>query len=299
MHLVDRDRLTLLLDNITTDPLVQQCGGSAANTTYAFAGFGRSAFFAGKVAKDALGDLFVDQMRSHEIGANQTTPSTDMRTGQCCVLVTPDAERTMNTNLGISESLAPTDISATTIEDSRRVYIEGYLSSDPGPRAAATEVREIADRFNIETNLTLSDISMVEVFRDGLEQIIGDGVHRIFCNVEEASSWVNSQDMDVVSKALLNVANEVVITSGSGGCAIYTHEDVKTVEGYPVQPVDVNGAGDMFAGAFLANLDTTEDSAQAARFANWAASRHVCQFGPRLKSFGDYRSIAETFESGS
>lgn len=285
MTLVDETRQQQLIDYLR-DHLVashRASGGSAANSIIAASYFGSKNFYSCKVANDENGKFYLDDIAA----AGVTTPShitpPQGITGKCLVMITPDAERTMNTFLGISETLSVNELDPQAIADSEYVYIEGYLVSSNTGRAAAVELRRIAQTNNTRTAFSLSDPAMVQFFRDGLVEMIGEGVDLIFCNKDEAIGFTQTQNIEQAGEALKKYCKQFAITCGSEGALVFDGNTLISVSGTPVKAVDTNGAGDMFAGAFLHAINHGKDFKTAAEFANRAAAKVVAQFGPRLK----------------
>lgn len=298
MHLIDLERVQELRCILSSQPVKQQCGGSAANAAYATRALGCRVFFAGRVARDKQGNLFNREL--NEIGVSTLAvrehDSADA-TGQCIVLITQDAERTMNTCLSISNSLHIDDVDDSFVVNSQNVYIEGYLASSETGHAAATHVRELADVQRSRTSVNLSDTSMVDDFRSNLETMLGNGVERLFCNFEEALHWCKTDRVDIAINELRDVARVPVVTLGSDGCMVGNVRTGKHVKGFKVHAVDVNGAGDMFAGSYLAAIIHGEDDIDAAKFGNYAAAQLVRKFGSRLDSVDAYQSLRQDYQS--
>lgn len=285
MTLVDEARQHTLI-NYLQDHLVashRASGGSAANTIIAASYFGCRSFYSCKVANDDNGHFYLHDL--HAAGVKtpaHITPPAGI-TGKCLVMITPDAERTMNTFLGISETLSVAELDVQAITESEWAYIEGYLVTSPTGRTAAIELRKQAEANQTRTALSLSDPAMVQFFREGLLDMIGAGVDLIFCNRDEAIGFTQTHTLEQACEALKQYTKQFAITCGSDGALVFDGEKLVQVTAQPITPVDTNGAGDMFAGAFLYALTEGKDFATAAAFANLAAGKVVSQFGPRLR----------------
>jgi sugar/nucleoside kinase (ribokinase family) len=215
-------------------------------------------------------------------------------TGKCLVLVTADAERSMNTYLGISETLSVAELDPDAIAASEYVYIEGYLVTSSTGLAAAVRTREIAEAAGVKTALSFSDPGMVEFFREGMASIVGTGVDLVFCNEAEALQWGETDSLQVAIEKLKRVARSFVITLGADGAITYDGNEQVSIPPHRVQAVDSNGAGDMFAGAFLYAITRGEEFPVAGRFASLAAGRIVANYGPRLPA-ADYPALRAEF----
>ncbi|MCY4655505.1 MAG: adenosine kinase [Gammaproteobacteria bacterium] len=299
MHLIEIERIRELKSALTDhQALKQQCGGSAANTAYATCGFRQRVYFTGKVADDEAGNQFNDEFNLVGIETNRPSmPNGSEATGQCILLITEDGERTMNTCLSISEALSTDDLDESAISNSKQIFIEGYLASSDTGHLAASRARELSTGRNQEVNVTISDVSMVNGFRGNLEKIMGNGIHRVFCNVDEALAWCGTDRLDIAVTILRDVARIPIVTLGPQGCVIGVTKTGKRFNGEPANTLDVNGAGDMFAGAYLASILAGADETDAAKFANYAAAKQVEHFGPRLDSIQSYGRIKDRFQS--
>jgi sugar/nucleoside kinase (ribokinase family) len=285
MTLVDEARQNELLDALGGTPKNQQCGGSAANTIIAVAQFGAKGFYSCKVASDPIGNFYFQDLQDNGVDSNmQTQHRHSGTTGKCLVMVTSDAERTMNTFLGITASIGTDEVDAEAIKLSKYMYMEGYLVASPTGKEAAIKARKIAEEFGVKTALTFSDVNMVKYFKDGLEEMIGPkGIDLLFCNESEAINYTGTADVLDAREALKKIAKTFVITQGENGAIIWDGVTFIDIEPYAVKAVDSNGAGDMYAGAFLFAITHNHSHASAGKLASLAASRVVSQFGPRLK----------------
>jgi len=168
--------------------------------------------------------------------------------------------------------------------------MEGYLAASPTGLAAALEGRKIAQDAGVSLALTLSDVSMIQFCKAGLDAMLGEGVDYLFCNQEEAQVWCGSEDLDVVRETLKKMAKMVCLTRGPEGSEVLTADRTWHVPAEKVKAIDTNGAGDMFAGAFLYAITRGHAPAAAAALGNQAAAAVVSQHGNRL-SLGQLSAI--------
>lgn len=284
MTLVDEARQSELL-NLLEGHLItasRASGGSAANSIIAAQYFGASTFYSCKVANDDNGQFYLSDLSDAGVAYSEKSVAEDGITGKCLVMITPDAERTMNTFLGVSESLSVTQIDEAALKASNFVYLEGYLVTSASARPAAVKVRELAEANGVKTALSLSDPGIVEFFHEGLSEMIGDQVDILFCNRDEALKFTKTGTLEEAATALGSIARSYAITLGADGALVFDGADSYKVPSPKVKAVDTNGAGDMFAGAFLYALSQNCHYEKAAEFANRAAAKVVSQFGPRL-----------------
>ena len=296
MTLVDEKRQKFLIDSLTTEriPIKRSCGGSACNSVVAASMFGSSAFFSGKVADDEEGVFYVKDLKRSGVDFHQVDPSNGV-TGKCLVMVTPDAERTMNTNLGASLELSYREVDEKALANSDWLYIEGYVVTDDQRTSVARDAMAYAKQNGVKTSLSLSDPFIVEVFSDNIKTIIGEnGVDLIFCNGDEARSFTGTHTIEAAAEVLKKYAKTFAITRGPGGSLVFDGDNLIHTPGVLSNAIDTNGAGDMFAGAFLHALISGREYSWAAQFANTASSIVVSSFGPRIKDI-EYISLKSRF----
>jgi sugar/nucleoside kinase (ribokinase family) len=285
MTLIDAPRRAELLAGVQGLHVRRTGGGSAGNTVVALAQLGGKAFYSCRVANDELGAFYREDLTAHGIGTNLThAAAPEGQTGVCLVMVTPDAERSMSTFLGATAEIDHTALQPHAIEKSKVYYMEGYLAASPTGVDAAVKGRAIAKTAGVALAVTLSDMSMINFCRPGLEAMIGDGLDYLFCNEEEATVWCGTQDMAAVCAQMSKLAKVVCLTRSSKGCIVIEGAKQTEVPASKVHAVDTNGAGDMFAGAFLYAVTQGHSYAQAAWLANDAAGQVVSQFGNRLNA---------------
>ena len=283
MTLIDTPRRAELLDHVTHLQPRQTGGGSAGNTVVALAQLGGKAFYSCKVAHDNLGDFYVKDLQAQGVDTNLThSRASEGQTGSCMVLVTPDAERSMCTFLGVSAELDDAALHAQDIVKSKIYYMEGYLAASPTGLNAALKGRQIAREASVALALTLSDVSMIQFCKAGLDAMLGDGVDYLFCNQEEAQVWCGTEDLEAVRCALKKLAKTVCLTRGPEGSEVLTADQSWHVPSEKVKAIDTNGAGDMFAGAFLYAITRGYAPNLAAALGNQAAATVVSQHGNRL-----------------
>lgn len=293
MTLVDQNRQSELLEHLGDFQHRRACGGSAANTMIAAAQLGGQVFYSCKVANDETGDFYYHDLKEQRVDTNLGSERDDGVTGKCMVMITPDAQRTMNTYLGITETFSEKELNLEALKNSRMLYIEGYLVTSPTARAAVQKALSFARENGIKTVLTFSDPSMTKYFRDGLlEMMGGEPVDLLFCNSEEATIFTQKENFDEAFKGLREYARSYAVTRSEKGAALFDGEREIEVLTHQVEAIDTNGAGDLFAGSFLWALTHDKSFAEAGRLACAAASQLVTQFGPRLRA-GQLKAICE------
>jgi sugar/nucleoside kinase (ribokinase family) len=287
MTLIDTERRAALLAQVHGLHARRTGGGSAGNTVVALAQLGGKAFYSCRVADDELGAFYREDLLANGVATNLTHTKPPVgQTGSCMVMVTPDAERSMSTYLGATADLDVAALHPQDIAKSKVYYMEGYLAASPTGLDAALKGRQIAKDAGVALAATLSDMSMINFCRAGLDAMVGNaevgGLDYLFCNEEEAQVWCDSKDLDTICQQLSQQARVVCVTRSAKGCVVVEGAQRTEVPAAPVKALDTNGAGDMFAGAFLYAVTHGHSHAQAAWLANQAAARVVGQYGNRL-----------------
>jgi len=284
MTLVDEERQNHLMKVIDTAHAKKQCGGSAANTVIAVSQFGGNSYYCCKVANDEMGHFFLNDMKEAGVDNNLDHQNLEQGiTGKCLVMVTEDAERTMNTFLGITQHFSVKEVNESAIKEAEYLYIEGYLITSPNARDAMKHAKRVAEQNGTKVALTFSDPAMVKYFKEGFDEVIGASVDLLFANEEEARLFTGKEDLLEAREELKKVAKRFVITLGKNGAMIFDGDTFIDIEPYRTVSIDSNGAGDMFAGAFIYGITNGQSFASSGKLASMASSKVVSQFGPRLK----------------
>lgn len=283
MTLVDEDRQNSLMQVINTEEAKKQAGGSAANSIVAVSQFGGKSFYCFRVANDELGHFYLQDL----IGSGVDTALVPDRldngvTGKCLVMVTEDSERTMNTFLGITQNFSVKDIHESAIKDSKYLFIEGYLVTSSNGKEAMLHAKKVAEEAGTKVALTFSDPAMVKYFKANFDDVIGPSVDLLFANEEEAMLYTGKDNLAEAREEMKKYAKHFVITMGKNGAMIFDGDTFIDIEPYPTTAIDSNGAGDMFAGAFLYGITNGHSYASSGKLASMASSKIVSQFGPRL-----------------
>ncbi len=280
MTLVDTDRALYLYQAL--GGAIEMSGGSAANTMCGVASFGGTAAYIGKVSDDELGQVFGHDCRAVGVQFRPGAPADGTPTGRCIIVVTPDAQRTMNTYLGVSSLLCPSDIDADTVAVGEVLYMEGYLYDRPEAKEAFRYAAHVAHTNDRLVSLTLSDSFCVDRHRDDFRALVSDEVDLLFGNEDELMSLYEVDSMDEALRAVRHDCALAVITVGADGCMVVTPDDVLQAPAQPVEQVlDTTGAGDLFAAGFLYGYTRRRPLADCARFGAIAAAEVISHVGPR------------------
>ncbi len=273
---------------------VESSGGSAGNTMAGFASFGGNGGFIGKVADDQLGKIFQHDLRSMGITFDTQPLALGAKTGRCLILVTPDAQRTMNTFLGASVELTATDIDEDLIADAQVTYLEGYLFDKDTAKQAFIAAAEAAHNAGHRVALTLSDPFCVDRHRSDFLKLVESHVDILFANEEEIKSLFMQDDFDDAKSAISEHVEIAALTRGPKGSVIVSEGQDIHIEAAKVDKVvDTTGAGDQFAAGFLYGFTQGETLELCGRLGSLAAAEVISHMGPRPQaSYKDFLSKA-------
>lgn len=285
MTLLDEASQNQIIDHLNGRATKRSCGGSAANTMIAVSQLGGKVYYSCKVANDEPGQFYFDDLVRCGVDTNLQTHAPEPGiTGKCLVFVTPDADRTMNTFLGISSGFSELELVPEAIAASTYTYIEGYLVTGEASKQAAIKAGELARGAGQKVALTLSDLNMVKYFKSGLLEMVGPGVDLLFANESEALEMAGSAEIEAAIAYLKTIAKTFAVTRGPKGSIIFDGEQVLEIEAFPVQAIDTVGAGDMYAGGVLYGITNGMSWTEAGRLGSKASSRLVTTLGARLET---------------
>lgn len=291
MRLVEIDEQRQLLSRFAGQAPAMCSGGSVANSMIVLAQLGGKSAICCNLADDEYGRFYREECLN--LGIQMPLDlAPEGATGTVVSLVTPDAERTMRTSLGVCTELSPSHIPSGIIENSRWVFIEGYVfSNSQAGRDAISEVIATAQRSGTKIAVTCSDAWIVSGFGDALRRSL-ESTSLLFANEEESMALTGSADVVEAGRALKDKFPYVALTAGSQGAHIWWEGEELHVPAFVCEPRDLTGAGDMFAGSFLYGINHGLSPYDAAHRANFMASRVISQVGARLK--GDVRQLWES-----
>jgi sugar/nucleoside kinase (ribokinase family) len=280
MTLVDADQAETLY--AAMGPGIEASGGSVANTMAGIASLGGRPAFFGKVNDDQLGAVFAHDIRSIGVVFDGTPAADAAPTGRCLVLVTPDAQRTMQTFLGAAAELGPDDIEEHTVRAAQVVYLEGYLWDPPAAKQAFIKAAEIAHDAGRKVALSLSDPFCVDRHRAEFRDLVDGHIDVLFANEEEIKSLYETQSFDAALQQVRGKCDIAALTRSAKGSVVVAGDEVHVVDPEPVDKVvDTTGAGDLYASGFLYGLTHGYGLAQCGRIAGICAAEVIAHMGAR------------------
>jgi sugar/nucleoside kinase (ribokinase family) len=290
MRLIDEAEAERLYADM--GPARELSGGSAANTAAGIAALGLRAGFIGQLADDQLGKIFAHDIRS--LGVDFATPPRTSigATARCLILVTPDAQRTMNTFLGAAQMLGPDAVDPARVAQAKILYLEGYLWDPADPRAAMYKAMEAARAAGTKVAFTLSDSFVVDRHRADLMRLLDERrIDILFANQVEAEALAEVPDVEGAVAGLRDKVDTLVVTRHEHGATATRGGERADVPAEPIRElIDTTGAGDLFAAGFLAGEARGLGLERSLRLGAIAAAEVIQHYGARPEA--DLRALA-------
>jgi sugar/nucleoside kinase (ribokinase family) len=288
MALIDEARAEAIY--AAMGPGLEMSGGSAGNTIAGIASLGGRAAYIGKVRDDVLGTVFRHDITSAGVEFPTPAATNGPATARCMILVTPDAQRTMNTFLGACVNLGPDDIDAALIARAQITYLEGYLYDPPLAQEAFRKAAGIAHAAGRKVALSLSDSFCVQRHRAAFLQLVDHHIDILFANEAEITALFETADFDDAIRQLGGLCDLAAVTRGAAGSVIVAGSEIIAVPAAPVSRiVDTTGAGDLYAAGFLYGLTQGKPLAECGRLASLAAAEIISHYGARPETpLSDY-----------
>ncbi len=278
-----------LIDEATAERLygemgagLECSGGSAANSMVALASLGGRSAYIGKVKDDVLGRVFAHDIRASGVTYDSRFAADGAATARCLILVTPDAQRTMNTFLGASTDFGPADLDTALIGKASVTYLEGYLWDKPAAKEAFRQALRHAHGQGSKVALSLSDAFCVDRHRAEFLALVEEDVDILFANEAEIRSLYQVDEFDKALQLVRGHCEIAALTRSEKGSVVVSGAEIHVVDAAPVaRVVDTTGAGDFYAAGFLYGLTHGFDLARCARLGALAAAEVIGHFGAR------------------
>ena len=280
MTLIEADRARQLYEIM--GPAIEVSGGSAANTLAGLASLGGKGAYIGKIRNDQLGGVFSHDIRAAGVDFRSWPANDGPPTARCLIFVTPDAQRTMQTYLGVSVELSSEDIDPEAIGSAQITYLEGYLFDRDAAKKAFVKAAEIAHAAGRKVALTLSDPFCVDRHRAEFLHLISGHIDILFANQAEIESLFEVTEFDDALQKIRGHCETAALTRGSQGSVVISGDELHVIDAHPVdRVVDTTGAGDLYAAGFLYGFTQGKDLAACGHFGNLCAAEIISHFGAR------------------
>jgi sugar/nucleoside kinase (ribokinase family) len=280
MTLVDTARAEALY--AVMGPGIEASGGSAGNTMAGIASLGGAGAYIGKVRDDELGDVFRHDMTAIGVRFTTTPATSGPPTARCLILVTPDAQRTMNTFLGACVDLGPEDVDPAIIAAAQVTYLEGYLFDPPRAKEAFRKAASLAHAAGRRVSLSLSDPFCVGRYRDEFRDLVANHVDVLFANESEICSLYETDDFDAAAAQVRGQCEIAALTRSAKGSVVVAGDHTHLIDAARVEKVlDTTGAGDLYASGFLFGLTHGRDLTTCGKLGSLCAAEAISHFGAR------------------
>lgn len=280
MMLVDEARAETLY--AAMGPGVEISGGSCGNTMAGVASFGGKGAYIGKVRNDQLGAVFGHDLKATGVSFETASATSGPSTARCLILVTPDAQRTMNTYLGACTGLGPNDIDTARVGSAQVTYVEGYLWDAPAAKQAVLKAFDAAHAAGRKVSITLSDSFCVHRYREEFRDLIRNKVDILFGNEAEIKALYEVETFEEALEAARKEAKIAALTRSEKGSIVIKGSETYEVPAAPVaKVVDTTGAGDLYAAGFLFGFTHDKPLAECARLGGVAAAEVISHVGAR------------------
>jgi sugar/nucleoside kinase (ribokinase family) len=282
MRLVTPELAKAIYDDMP--PAVETSGGSAGNTVAGVASLGGHPGFIGRVADDAFGEVFMHDLRAIGVHYEPLEVTIDERgTGRCLILVTSDAQRTMNTYLGVASLLSPSDIDLDLVTSAQVVFCEGYLWDLPEAKEGLRRAMDAARAAGVKVAFTLSDSFCVDRHRDEFLELAEHRVDILFANEAELLSLYEVDSWTEAASRVAGHCEIACLTRSEKGSVIITDagERIEIAAHHVGEVVDTTGAGDLYAAGFLYGYTHGHDLEASGHLGSLAAGEVISHMGPR------------------
>jgi sugar/nucleoside kinase (ribokinase family) len=280
MMLIDEERAEKLYADM--GPGVEISGGSCGNTMAGVASFGGRGAYIGKVRDDQLGGVFGHDLKATGVSFETASATSGPSTARCLILVTPDAQRTMNTYLGACTGLSPADIDEKLVASAQVTYVEGYLWDAPAAKQAVLKAFDAARAAGRKVSITLSDSFCVHRYRAEFRDLVRNKVDILFGNEAEITALYEVETFEQAMAEARKDAKIAALTRSEKGSVVIAGSETWEVPAAPVaRVVDTTGAGDLYAAGFLFGFTQGKPLAECARLGGVAAAEVISHVGAR------------------
>lgn len=257
-------------------------GGSGANSLTASAQLGAKCHFSCRLGDDADGDFYIQQLTESGVATDPHDRVKGGHTGVCLIMVTPDAERTMNTYIGITDDIGIDNVNFEALAAADWLFLEGHLSISSLGHQAALACRNRARKLGKKIAVNFCDPAVVRLCREEMTELLSDRCDLLFCNEEEARIWCHKPDLEDALSSLDDLADTWVMTRGDQGAIAFDGHTRFEIPAHKVKAINTTGAGDTFAGAFMYGLSQGHSYQTAGALASLASAVKVQHSGARL-----------------
>jgi fructokinase len=277
MKLVDELQFKKLLSTLKIEQTIS--GGSVANSIVGLSQLGNKVGFIGKVCADDLGQKYEDGLTKEKVQYFYNKKKEVSPTGTCLILITPDAERTMVTHLGIAGKINQNDIDEKAVKESEMIFLEGYLWDKGEPKSAFDKAMSLSNN----RVMSLSDQFCVERHKTDFLDLVKNRLDMTFTNEQEIKSLIDAKNFEDIIEFGKQIGKILIITRGEkGSVAIKNQEIIECRSKANLKIIDLTGAGDLFAAGFLHGLINNIPIKECLEKGTEMSSKIIQKVGARL-----------------
>ncbi|MDB9738751.1 adenosine kinase [Candidatus Pelagibacter sp.] len=277
MKLVDESEFKKLLSTLKIEETVS--GGSVANSIVGLSQLGNDVGFIGKINADELGQKYEEGMTKEKVQYFYKKKKEVSPTGTCLILITPDAERTMITFLGIAGKISQNDINEKAVQESKMIFLEGYLWDEGEPKSAFDKAMSLSNA----TAMSLSDRFCVERHKNDFLDLVKNKLDITFANEQEIRTLIDAKSFEDVIEFGKQLGKLLIVTRGEKGSISIKNQEIVECQSKPnLKIVDLTGAGDLFAAGFLHGLINNVSTKECLEKGTWMSSKIIQKVGARL-----------------
>jgi len=277
MKLVDENDFQKLLSNLKIEETIS--GGSVANSIVGLSQLGNDVGFIGKINNDNLGQKYEEGLIKEKVQYFYDKKKETLPTGTCLILITPDAERTMVTFLGIAGKINEKDIDEKAIKESEIIFLEGYLWDEGEPKSAFDKALSLANK----KAMSLSDQFCVERHKRSFLDLVKAKLDIIFANEQEIAALIDAKKFEDIVEFGKMLGKILVITRGEkGSIAVNKNQIIECDSKKNLKIIDLTGAGDLFASGFLHGYINSLSTKESLEMGTEMSSKIIQKVGARL-----------------
>ena len=277
MKLVDEIEFQKLLSTLKIEETIS--GGSVANSIVGLSQLGNDVGFIGKINDDDLGQKYEEGLTKENVKYFYNKKKEISPTGTCLILITPDAERTMVTFLGIAGKINQNDINEKAVQESEMIFLEGYLWDEGKPKSAFDKAMSLSNT----KAMSLSDQFCVERHKSDFLNLVKNKLDITFANEQEIRALIDAKSFEDVIEFGKQIGKLLIVTRGEKGSIAIKNKEIVECQSKPdLKIVDLTGAGDLFAAGFLHGLINDVSTKECLEKGTEMSSKIIQKVGARL-----------------
>ena len=259
-------------------------GGSAANLAVWAQRCGLETHFIGKIGRDRFGQLAREDLESESV-VHHLVETEAHKTGSVAVFVDQSGERSMVSGHGADFYLIPSELPKQVILSANHLHLTAWSFFTDPPRSASRTAAQIAKQQGLTISFDPASFQMIQEM--GVDQFLSWtkdlDISILFPNYEEGRVLTGCDEPDDIVRSLAKIYSEalIILKLDADGALVFDGQASTQIPPATNNLVDATGAGDSFAGAFLAHYLKSNSAVDAAIFATKVAAWVIEHLGAR------------------